>query len=167
MANMGEPTPLAIKADAPCPFCGGQAELHKELRGGHAPDEVEAYAYFYICSSCACTGGWGKSEGAALRMWNMRTSTGKYCRGEGCPRADLCRRHMDVARVARPIYFEKSPMLADGQCGAFASNGWLRSHPTHCGGAHPPPQCAWQCEIELHHWEKRGDEWIYTSGVEH
>lgn len=70
---MSEPTPLAIKADALCPFCGGQAELHKQLRGGHEPDGAEAYAYFYICASCACIGGWGKSEGTARRMWNMRS----------------------------------------------------------------------------------------------
>ena len=69
---MSEPTSLAIWADAPCPFCGGRAELHKELRGGHAPDEAEAHAYFYVCDSCAAVGGWGKSEGTARRMWNMR-----------------------------------------------------------------------------------------------
>ena len=66
------PTPLAIKADTPCPFCGGQAELHKQLRDGHEPYEAEAYAYFYICASCAACGGWGKSEGTALRLWDMR-----------------------------------------------------------------------------------------------
>lgn len=70
---MNEPTALAIKADAPCPFCGGQAELHKQLRAGHAPDAAEAHAYFYICNSCAAVGGWGKTETMALRMWNMRS----------------------------------------------------------------------------------------------
>ena len=177
--GMNAPASLAIKAEAPCPFCGGQAELHKQLRGGHEQDKVEAYAYFYICDSCECAGGWGKSEGTALGMWNMRAytlarsttassaSAGKFCRGEGCPRADLCRRYMDAAKVESPTYFEKSPFQADGQCGEFASNGWLRSHALHCGGAHPPPACAWQCAVELHRWEKRGDEWIWIAGAEH
>ena len=65
----------SIKAQMLCPFCGGYAELHKQLRGGHTPDEPEAYAYFYSCASCACAGGWGKSEGTALRLWNMRPET--------------------------------------------------------------------------------------------
>ena len=91
-------------------------------------------------------------------------SSEKYCRGEGCPRADLCRRHMDAARVENPIYFDKSPVHPDGQCAEFAANGWLRSHPNRCSGTHPPPQCAWKCEIELHRWEKRGDEWFWVTG---
>lgn len=159
--SMNEPVRRAIWADLPCPFCGGRAELHSQLREGHVPDAPDSHAYFYVCDSCACTGGWGKSDGIALRMWDMRTSGGNYCRGEGCPRADLCRRHMDASRVPSPIYFKKSPMRFDGQCGEFASNGWLRAHPMQCGGTHPPPQCAWQCQIELHRWEKRGDEWIW------
>lgn len=163
---MSEPIALSIKAELPCPFCGGTAELHKHLRGGHAADEPEAFAYFYICDSCACAGGWGKSEGAALHMWTMRPET-KYCRGEGCPRADLCRRHMEAVKVDRPIYFERSPLQADGQCGEFASNGWLRASALQCGGAHPPPRCAWDCQIEMHRWEKQGAEWIWTGGVEH
>lgn len=69
---MDEPTPLTIKAEKRCPFCGGIGELHKQLRGGHVPDEPDAYAYFYSCDSCACLGGWAKSEGAALYMWNLR-----------------------------------------------------------------------------------------------
>jgi len=166
---MNEPIPLAIRADLPCPFCGGRAELHKQLRGGHEPDETEAYAYFYICDSCACAGGWGKSEAAALRMWSMRGNVAdwRFCRGEGCPRADLCRRHMDAVRVKDPTYFKKAPLLVDGQCGEFVSNGCIRKDPNRCGGAHPPPCCAWQCEIELHRWEKRGEEWMWIDGGVH
>ena len=165
---MSEPIALALWADLPCPFCGGRAELHKELRAGHEAAAADAFAYFYVCASCAAVGGWGKSETSALRMWRMR-GTEKYCRGEGCPRADLCRRHMDAARVERPTYFEKSPLHADGQCGEFAANGWIaRTYALKCSGAHPPPQCAWQCEIEVHRWTKRGDDWVWTAsnGVE-
>lgn len=64
--------PLAIRVDVPCPFCGGRAELRKQLRDGHEPDAIEAHAY--VCDSCACVGGWGKSETSALRLWNMRTA---------------------------------------------------------------------------------------------
>lgn len=106
-------------------------------------------------------------QGAIVTDESMLATAGKFCRGEGCPRADLCRRYMDAAKVESPTYFEKSPFQADGQCGEFASNGWLRSHALHCGGAHPPPACAWQCAIELHRWEKRGDEWIWIAGAEH
>jgi Lar family restriction alleviation protein len=58
----------------PCPFCGGEAILD---RVEHPPRVVDDLTekIFYRCVSCACTGGWGRSETAALRMWNMRTST--------------------------------------------------------------------------------------------
>jgi len=69
---VSEPIALATLADLPCPFCGGRAELHKQLRDGHAPEAVDAFAYFYVCNSCAAVGGWGKSETLALRMWSMR-----------------------------------------------------------------------------------------------
>lgn len=73
---MSEPIALGIRAEAPCPFCGGHAALHKQLRDGHAPEGADAYAYFYVCDSCAACGGWGKSESSALRMWNLRTPAG-------------------------------------------------------------------------------------------
>jgi len=63
---------LGTRADMLCPFCQGCAELHKQLREGHTPIDTGAYAYFYVCVSCAACGGWGKSESAALRMWNLR-----------------------------------------------------------------------------------------------
>jgi Lar family restriction alleviation protein len=56
----------------PCPFCGGRAELRDALREGRAPHDADARAYFYTCDSCAAVGGWAKSSGSALRMWNMR-----------------------------------------------------------------------------------------------
>ena len=148
---MAESTPLAIKAKLPCPFCGGCAELHEQLRGDQAPGDADARAYFYVCGSCAAVGGWGKSEGTALRMWNLRAPGNavewRFCRGEGCARADLCRRHMDAAKESAPTYFEKSPVLPDGQCGEFVGNGFVRKDPQRCGGAHPPPRCAHQCSI--------------------
>ena len=94
----------------------------------------------------------------------LREPLAKFCRGEGCPRADLCRRHMDAVRVENPTYFEKSPLLlADGQCGEFVSNGWLRADPLRCGGAHPPPHCTWECAIELHRWVWRDGEWAWID----
>lgn len=68
-----QPIGLGIRADVPCPFCRGSAELHKQLRDGHSQDDADAYAYFYVCDSCAACGGWGKSASSALRMWNLRT----------------------------------------------------------------------------------------------
>jgi len=54
----------------PCPFCGGDRPyLSKTLRDG----EPDAYAHFVVCHSCACQGGWAKTEGNARRNWNMRT----------------------------------------------------------------------------------------------
>ena len=91
----------------------------------------------------------------------------KFCRGEGCPRADLCRRHMDAARSKNPTYFDRSPLFVDGQCGEFVSTGSLRADPLRCGGAHPPPCCTWHCEIELHRWEQCAGEWIYLDGTVH
>lgn len=64
------PTPL------PCPFCGGKLPiLDRKMREGYDswPDDPDAYAYSYRCRACAATGGWGKSEGSALRLWNLRT----------------------------------------------------------------------------------------------
>lgn len=55
----------------PCPFCGGTAELgHVE----HPPRVVDDLVtkFYYRCLSCACSGGWGRSETTALKMWNMR-----------------------------------------------------------------------------------------------
>ena len=59
----------------PCPFCGGNAELdHVE----HPPRVVDDLItkFFYRCDSCACCGGWGRSETSALKMWNTRTNAG-------------------------------------------------------------------------------------------
>ena len=57
-----------------CPFCDGAAKMSKALRAGYEKDkdDPDAYSYFIICVSCAATGGWGKSEGSAIRFWNMR-----------------------------------------------------------------------------------------------
>lgn len=60
----------------PCPFCGGTTgEVKSELRHGYekCPDDPDARAYWYFCNSCACHGGWAKSESGAIRYWNMRT----------------------------------------------------------------------------------------------
>ena len=61
-----------------CPFCGGDRPyLSQTLRDGyegkyeHDPD---AYAYYIVCHSCACQGGWAKTQGNAARNWNMRVS---------------------------------------------------------------------------------------------
>jgi hypothetical protein len=84
----------------------------------------------------------------------------RSCRGEGCPRADLCRRHMDV--VDNPMYFETPPVQVDGACTEFVANFWSRGPGIRCGGAHPPPRCACQCEIEPARWKRRDDGgWSY------
>jgi hypothetical protein len=90
-----------------------------------------------------------------------------FCRGEGCPRADLCRRHMDASIVEHPTYFDKSPILPYGPCGEFVSTGWVRGSAEEliCGGAHPPPECLWKCQIELHRWERRDGEWVWLEGT--
>lgn len=80
------------------------------------------------------------------RMLNEPLIT--FCRGNGCPRADLCRRHMEAHVSPDQVYFDKPPLSADGQCAEFVANGWSRSAAMLCGGAHPPPRCAWQCSIE-------------------
>jgi Lar family restriction alleviation protein len=60
----------------PCPFCG-ETKIHlgSVLRDGYATfqDDPDARAYYYICNSCACQGGWAKSATGALKHWNMRT----------------------------------------------------------------------------------------------
>ncbi len=49
-----------------CPFCGGKGSIR------FAPhDEVDT-EYWIVCHSCAAQGGWMKSKGGAIRMWNMR-----------------------------------------------------------------------------------------------
>ena len=57
-----------------CPFCGGNPRLEKLLRDGYetGSDDPDAYAYFLVCNSCACTGPWGKNPFTAFRYWNMR-----------------------------------------------------------------------------------------------
>ncbi len=75
-------------------------------------------------------------------------STDTLCCGNGCPRADLCRRYMDGPN--KPVdapYFSTPPLRADGSCDAFVSNGWVRKDPSRCAGAHPPPRCNWNCAI--------------------
>jgi Lar family restriction alleviation protein len=56
----------------PCPFCGGKGVIDSKLQDGCKPSMPEAYAYFVVCKSCAATGGWAKTEGNAVRFWNMR-----------------------------------------------------------------------------------------------
>jgi hypothetical protein len=68
------------------------------------------------------------------------------CHGEGCPRADLCRRYMDA--VPESPYFLMAPVQFNGACTEFVWNGWARRNPDLCAGAHPPPRCTWQCCIE-------------------
>jgi Lar family restriction alleviation protein len=55
-----------------CPFCGGEPLLAKVT----CPNGLEQY--FFRCRSCACEGPWGKSEGTAVLMWNMRTKHEKW-----------------------------------------------------------------------------------------
>jgi Lar family restriction alleviation protein len=56
----------------PCPFCGGEAELDHVEHEQRIVDDLTT-KFFYRCVSCACNGGWGRSESGALRYWNMRT----------------------------------------------------------------------------------------------
>lgn len=57
-----------------CPFCGGRPSLGSVLREGYEqiPEDPDARAYYYVCDSCAATGGWGKTETQVRRLWNMR-----------------------------------------------------------------------------------------------
>jgi len=58
-----------------CPFCGGDTNIDKILRDGYEkyPDDPDAFAYVVRCISCAAEGGWAKTEGNAIRNWNMRS----------------------------------------------------------------------------------------------
>lgn len=85
-----------------------------------------------------------------------------FCRGEGCPQADLCRRHMEAESRTSTTYFEITPVQADGSCEAILSNGWMRDS-KRCGGAHPPPRCTWQCEIELDRWHRCDGIWKWDD----
>ena len=61
-----------------CPFCDGEGLPRKALRDGYIGDwenDPDAYAYFIICRACACQGGWAKSEGGAIKLWNLRVVT--------------------------------------------------------------------------------------------
>jgi len=60
-----------------CRFCGGEGILDKVLRAGYqdCQDDPDAFAHFVRCRSCAADGGWGKSVGRAIRLWNMRQSS--------------------------------------------------------------------------------------------
>ena len=53
----------------PCPFCGGQGVVDTQERFPDGPDNL---AYFVSCIQCACQGPWMKSEGSAIKFWNMR-----------------------------------------------------------------------------------------------
>lgn len=56
-----------------CPFCGHRRiVLDKVLRDGHEPGSDGDYAYYCRCTGCACCGPWYKTEGNAIRWWNMR-----------------------------------------------------------------------------------------------
>lgn len=66
--NMPEPEPLKN-----CPFCGGKPKPDKELITGRKDGDIDAWAYYVRCISCACQGPWFKTEGNAIRFWNMRT----------------------------------------------------------------------------------------------
>lgn len=61
----------------PCPFCAGSAHGHSEIRDGYDafPDDIDAKAYWFQCSSCAAQGGWSKTPAGAMRLWNMRTKS--------------------------------------------------------------------------------------------
>lgn len=56
----------------PCPFCGGDSHLEKELRSGCEDGEPDAWAYWVQCNSCAGSGPWAKNPFGAFRQWNMR-----------------------------------------------------------------------------------------------
>lgn len=59
------PNPLNDPDDIPkiCPFCGGEPVLVPSNEFGKI---------VLRCRSCAAEGGWGKSNGTATKMWNMR-----------------------------------------------------------------------------------------------
>ena len=66
-------------SDLRCPFCGGLGVLDSILRDGYEndQDDPDSQAYFIRCKSCASNGGWAKSPGGALRLWNMRAAQQK------------------------------------------------------------------------------------------
>lgn len=50
-----------------CPFCGGEGALDGKP---HGDGET---AHYVRCLSCGCEGPWMKTEGNAIRLWNLRT----------------------------------------------------------------------------------------------
>lgn len=60
------------EALTPCPFCAGEPLMYRVLRDGCRDGEIEAWAYYVTCRSCAAQGGWGKAPSSGARWWNMR-----------------------------------------------------------------------------------------------
>ena len=64
---------FTTEALKPCPFCGGQARKQRTtLEIGN----IKEPRYFVSCISCAAEGGWAKTEGGAVRNWEMREHVG-------------------------------------------------------------------------------------------
>jgi hypothetical protein len=60
-----------------CYHCGGSGVVEKMLRAGHKPGELDAWAYYVVCTSCAATGPWSKSGwSGAVNQWNRRITPG-------------------------------------------------------------------------------------------
>ena len=49
-----------------CPFCNGEGEIN-------CNDDPREYQYYVHCLSCGADGGWSKTEGGAIKNWNMRS----------------------------------------------------------------------------------------------
>ena len=73
---MSGPSPSGVPALSACPFCGGWGRQSKVLRDGYDKwkddPEGEAWAHFVVCNSCSAQGGWAKTPGNAVRLWNAR-----------------------------------------------------------------------------------------------
>ncbi len=64
-----------------CPFCGGEGIPSKDLRDGCLDGEPDAYAHYVRCRSCAAQGGWTKTPGNAVRLWNTRQAVQETLQG--------------------------------------------------------------------------------------
>lgn len=58
----------------PCPFCGGEAKLHKEKLDIFG---VMRDCYSVYCTKCCCQTQYSGSENEAVRDWNKRTCSCK------------------------------------------------------------------------------------------
>lgn len=55
-----------------CPFCDGIARTESVPYESLTGINAGAHYFWVQCVSCAAQGGWGRSVGMAIRLWNTR-----------------------------------------------------------------------------------------------